>query len=77
MRPRTTAILTALAVGSTIAFGVPLGELWLACRAPMSEACVWDKALLPASLSVGAGLGALIGGVVFFALRAWQERQRR
>jgi hypothetical protein len=74
-RSRTPALLGALALGATVAVGVPLFELWRACRTPTSEACVWGKALLPVSLSVGAVLGIAAAAVAYAALRAWQRHR--
>jgi len=65
----------ALAAGALVALGVPFGELWRACRAPTSEACVWGKALLPVSLGVGAVLGIAAAAAAYALARAWQRRQ--
>lgn len=45
-----------------ITFGVPLAERYLACRTPISEACVWAKAYLTLSF----GLWAIAGAVAVF-----------
>ena len=74
-RTQLPVLLAALAIGALVGFGWPLGELWLDCRTPTSEGCVWGKALLPVSLSVGAGVAALVAGVSFILLRGWR-RQR-
>ena len=76
MASRRPAFIAAGLVGLTLGVGVPLGELWRACRAPASEACVWGKALLPVSLSVGAALGLPAALVAFLVVRAWQRRGR-
>jgi len=73
--PRLPAVAAALALGVLVALGVPYGELWRACRAPTSEACVWGKSLLPVSLAVGAGLGAVAAAVGYVCARAWQRRR--
>ena len=73
--PRLPAVAAALALGVLVAVGVPYGELWRACRAPTSEACVWGKSLLPVSLAVGAGLGAVAAAVGYVCARAWQRRR--
>jgi hypothetical protein len=70
---RCGAAAVALAVGLIVAVGVPLGERWRDCRAPASEACVWDKALLPVSLGVGVVLGAVVAALVYMAVRAWRQ----
>jgi hypothetical protein len=72
---RLPAALVALAAGALVALGVPFGELWRACRAPTSEACVWGKALLPVSLGVGVVLGIAAAAVAYAVVRAWQRRQ--
>jgi hypothetical protein len=54
-----------------ITFGVPLIERYLACRAPISEACVWAKAYLPLSF----GLWAIAGAVVVFVFHVVTRRR--
>ena len=73
-RSRIPALI-ALAVGSLIAFGLPLGEVWYKCREPASEGCVWGKALLPLSLGVCAVFGLLAGTVSFLVVRAALRRR--
>jgi hypothetical protein len=51
----------ALALGLLAGIGYPLIDLAVACREPVSEACVWGKAYLP--LTLGLSL-FLVGGVV-------------
>ena len=60
-----------LAVAVLIGVGLPLAELALACRAPVSEACVWGKALLPVSLGVGL---LVVGSIAFAILSAVASR---
>ena len=67
---RRGTLVAALAAGLLVGVGIPLVELWAACRRPDSEACVWDRALLGVSLGVGAVLGLLAGTVVYFVLRS-------
>jgi hypothetical protein len=43
MRSRLLRIIAAAAVG----LAAPYVELWVKCRRPVSEACVWAKAYLP------------------------------
>ena len=67
---RRTAV-TSLLAGLAIGIGIPLVELWLACRhptVPRSEACVWGHAYLPLSLGVGT-IGGLVLGVIILAVR--------
>lgn len=61
---RPVRILVATLVGAVAALSVPLGNLWLKCQQPTSEACVWSKAYLPVSL----GLTAVILGVPVFVV---------
>jgi hypothetical protein len=53
-----------LAVSLLIGAAVPLADLALACRDPLSERCVWGKAYLPFSLPFSI---AVIGGILFAA----------
>ena len=69
-RRALAGILVFLLVGA----GVPFLELWLKCRQPMSEACVWAKAYLPLSLGIGAVLGILAAVVAWFVLGAWRGK---
>ena len=64
----------ALGVGAFVGAGLPLGELWLDCRRPESDACLWGRALLGVSLATGLVLGALAGLIVYFAARARLSR---
>jgi hypothetical protein len=61
MRSRRTSLLIALALGLMAGTAYPLIDLALACRAPISEACVWGKAYLPLTLGVSL---VMVGGVV-------------
>ncbi|MFN2565065.1 MAG: hypothetical protein ABR499_08675 [Gemmatimonadaceae bacterium] len=61
---RAVRILIATLVGVVAALAVPLGNLWLKCQQPASEACVWSRAYLPLSL----GLTAVILGVPVFVV---------
>ena len=70
---RRGALVGALVGGLLLGVGVPLVELWIECRQPTSEACVWDRALLGVSLTVGAVLGLIAGTVAYFVLRAWRR----
>ncbi|MFC5302846.1 hypothetical protein [Azospira restricta] len=76
MRGRRFPFLTALGVGLTAGFGYPLVDLALACRVPVSEACVWGKAYLPLTLGVSA---VVLGGpvtAVAYAMLRWRRRSR-
>lgn len=50
-------------------------KLWLHCRQPLSEACVWGKAYLPIALPLEAvGFGVVIFGGVAVAAKALARR---
>jgi hypothetical protein len=61
MPSRRISLLIALALGLVAGTAYPLIDLALACRAPISEACVWGKAYLP--LTLGLSL-VIVGGIV-------------
>jgi hypothetical protein len=73
-----TRLLTALATGALISLGYPLLDLVLACRDPLSEACVWGKAYVALTLCLSA---VFVGGAVFagvyVGLPSWDQRPRR
>lgn len=78
MLTRRARLLTALATGALISLGYPLLDLALACRDPVSEACVWGKAyvaLTPCSSAVFVG-GAVVTGV-HIGLTCRDQRPRR
>ena len=74
MTARRRALLASLIVGLAFAVGVPLVDLWRVCRRLESEACVWGKALWPASFALWTGLGVCAALVTFFIFRARQQR---
>jgi hypothetical protein len=68
--------LTALALGLIAGLAYPLIDLALACRAPVSEACVWGKAYLPLTLVLSVVvLGGAVTGLLY-AVLAWRRRRR-
>jgi hypothetical protein len=70
--------LTALSVGLMVGVGYPFVDVALACRVPISEACVWGKAYLPLTLSVSVVvLGGVVTGLLYAALIWWRRRQSR
>lgn len=76
MLGRRFPFLTALCVGLTVGIGYPFVDITLACRAPISEACVWGKAYLPLTLSVSV---VLLGGSVtglLYAVLIWRHPPR-
>jgi hypothetical protein len=62
--------LLALAIG----VGVPLLELSIKCREPVSEVCVWAKAYLPLSFSVGLAMGLVAAVVAWFVMAALERK---
>ena len=70
---RRRTLLGALAGGILLGVAFPLVELWIECRQPTSEACVWDRALLGVSLTLGAVLGLVAGTIAYFVLRSWRR----
>jgi hypothetical protein len=71
---RRATLVAALAVGLLVGLGVPLLDLALDCRVRTSEACVWGRALLGVSLSVGAVLGLIAGTITYFVVRSVRGR---
>lgn len=67
---RRGTLARTLAAGLLFGIGIPLVERWIECRQPTSEACVWDRALLPVSVGVGAVLGLVAGTVAYFVVRS-------
>lgn len=61
---RAVRLVVAALVGVLAALAVSYGNLWLRCREPASEACVWSKAYLPVSL----GLTFVILGMPVFVV---------
>ena len=59
--------LWALIAAVVVGVGLPQIEIALACRHPLSEACVWGHAYLP--LNVAATV--LLLGVPTFLVVAW------
>lgn len=66
--------LIALCVGLIVGIGYPFVDVALACRAPISEACVWGKAYFPLTLGVSV---VVLGGAVTGLLYAVLIRRRR
>lgn len=67
---------TALAVGLIAGGSYPFAHVALACRAPISEACVWGKAFLP--LTFGLSVVVLGGAVtgLLYAVLTWRSRRQ-
>lgn len=61
--------LTALCAGLIVGVGYPFVDVALACRVPISEACVWGKAYLPLTLIVSVVfLGGAVTGLLYAVL---------
>ena len=76
MLSRRSPFLTALSAGLIVGVGYPFVDLALACREPISEACVWGKAYFPFTLGVSV---VLLGGVVtalLYAVLVWRNRRQ-
>ena len=74
MLSRRSLFLAALFVGLVVGVGYPFVDVALACRVPISEACVWGKAYLPLTLGVSV---LVLGGVVtalLYAVLVWRRR---
>ena len=76
MLSRRASLLIALAGGLAVGVGYPFADIALACRAPMSEACVWGKAYFSLTLTVSVVLlGGMTTGALYAVLR-WRRRRR-
>lgn len=74
MRSRRSSLLIALAAGLVVGAAYPAVDVALACRRPMSEACVWGKAYLPLTLTLSL---VLLGGTMtglLYAVLAWRRK---
>ena len=74
MLGRRFPFLTALCVGLIVGIGYPFVDVTLACRVPISEACVWGKAYFPLTLGLSV---VVLGGAVTGLLYAVLIRRRR
>ena len=78
MLSRRSALLAALFGGLVVGIGYPFVDIALACRAPMSEACVWGKAYFSLTLTVSVVmLGGIVAGVLYAVLTWLRHRQSR
>jgi xanthosine utilization system XapX-like protein len=78
MLSRSSALLLALSAGLVVGIAYPYVDIAIACRAPMSEACVWGKAYFSLTLTVSVVLlGGVVAGVVYVVLRWRRDRQSR
>ena len=74
MLGRRFPFLTALCVGLIVGIGYPFVDVALACRVPISEACVWGKAYLPLTLGLSV---VIVGGPITGSLYVVLIRRRR
>lgn len=75
---REVRVLVAALAGATAAIAVSLGNLWLKCLQPASEACVWTRAYLPLSLAVSfVILGVPVFVVTLLLLGRYASARRR
>ena len=65
---RLRRALVALAVG----LAAPHVELWVKCRAPSSEACVWGRSFLPLTVPVYL---VVVGGLTYAVLALVARRR--
>ena len=73
MLSRRAPLLIALLVGAAIGVGYPFVDVALACRIPISEACVWGRAYFPLTLTVSVVvLGGVVTGLVY-AVLVWRR----
>lgn len=76
MLSRHFPFLTALAVGLIAGVGYPFVDVTLACRVPISEACVWGKAYFPLTLGLSVVvLGGAVTGLLY-AVLIWRRRRQ-
>jgi len=68
--------LTALCIGLMAGVGYPFVDVALACRVPISEACVWGKAYFPLTLGLSVVvLGGAVTGLLY-AVLVWRRRRQ-
>ena len=69
--------LVRAAVAAAVGLAAPHAELWVKCRAPSSEACVWGRSFMPLTIPVYLVLfGGLTYVVLAFISRARRRRDR-
>jgi len=73
---RRSPLLIALAAGLVVGIGCLFVDVGLACRRPISEACVWGKAHPP--LTLGVSVVVMGGGMAtpFYAVLIWRQRRQ-
>jgi hypothetical protein len=69
-RRRLVRAIVALGVG----LAAPHVELWVKCRAPSSEACVWGRSYMPLTIPVYL---VLFGGLTYVVLALISRARRK
>ena len=64
--------LARAAVALDVGLAAPHAELWVKCRAPSSEACVWGRSFLPLTVPVYL---VLVGGLTYAVLALVARRK--
>lgn len=78
MHSHWSSLFIALGIGLLVGVGYPIVDVGLACRIPISEACVWGKAYFPLTLGVSVVLlGGLAAGLAYALLVWWRGRRSR
>ena len=71
-----SSLLISVVGGLVVGIGYPFVDIAIACRVPMSEACVWGKAYFSLTLTLSVVLvGGIAAGVLYAAL-AWLRHRR-
>ncbi len=75
LESRAVRVLVAVVAGVVAAVVVPVGNLWLKCQQPASEACVWSRTYLPVSLALTTlTMGVPVFVVTLLVLRRYARR---
>ena len=78
MPSKRCSLLVAFFGGLAVGVGYPYVDIAIACRVPMSEACVWGMAYFSLTLTVSVILiGGIAAGVLYAALAWLRHRQSR
>ena len=74
MATRTRAIVSAI-IGLLVGIAYPFLDIYVRCRAPASEACVWGKAYFMLTVAVSVPLiGAVAAAAAYIGL-GWLTRR--
>jgi hypothetical protein len=77
MWTRRTSAIIALVAGPVIGAAYPFLQLAYDCQAPVSEACVWGKALLAVSVVISIVFIGSFAAAGIFAVLEWRRRARQ